>query len=266
MEKMAIKHLKFKTDEELVKETPNTYYNSPATDDDIQKMKHWLDTFVKVCGFTVELKNDINDQRIPAALKLVYSYFGSNEKILSCETEKPVGGFRFLKFNELKYEKNVIIYDAWLEDALYETDIIIYGVSLKSKKLYAIDVNKEFNLHFYKGKWCWIKDAAPLHKDLLVLLSWVFISNAKHIFKVNINNVPPISEVVYMDTFFEGYLERFNDFEHYGHSVYYNIEHGAFGWFRTIHSKCDFTFGCSDKLFIDEVIKKYNFEKLKVYK
>lgn len=265
---MAIKHLKFETDEELVEKTPNVFKNCPANDDHIQQMKYWLDTLAEVCKVKKANNSKINEMeyKMPETLRLLYSYFGHNENILTCIDEKPIGGYRFLKTDELKLEKNIVVYDNYSGEALYETDILIYGVTLKSKNLYAIDINKEWHLDFIKNKWYWVKDQIPLYKNLIVLLVNIFISNRNHIFKTNVKNVGSFFKLERIDEIFSGYLTRFKDFEHYKHTLYYNVQYSALGWFRSGNINPDLLFGCDDKIFTDEVIEKFNFDKAKIYK
>jgi hypothetical protein len=265
---MAIKVLKFKTEEELVEKMPGTFKNCPANDDNIQQMKYWFDTLVEVCKIVKPNKQIIikAEYKIPEILHLMYSYFGSNEKILTCIDEKSIGGYRFLKIDELKQEKNVLIYDSYSGEVLYETDILIYCVTLKSKNLYAIDLQKEWHLDYVKNKWYWAKDHIPLYKNLIILLTNIFISNKNHIFKTNIKNIGSFFKLEKIDKMFEGYLNRFKDFDHYWHTIYYNIQYNALGWFRSGNIHPDLLFGCDDKNFTEEIIKKFNFDKAKIYK
>jgi hypothetical protein len=69
-----------------------------------------------------------------------------------------------------------------------------------------------------------------------------------------------------IDKIFDGFLERFKDFNHYNHILYYNVHRSALGWFRSGNVNPDLLLGCDDKMFIEELIKRYNFDKAKIYK
>lgn len=80
---MAIKHLKFETDEELIKKTPNTFKNCPTNDDNIQQMKYWLDILMEICKIKEmgkyehkisEIERELG-YNIPQTLHLIYSCF-----------------------------------------------------------------------------------------------------------------------------------------------------------------------------------------------
>ncbi|MDR3058460.1 MAG: hypothetical protein LBU84_10020 [Prevotella sp.] len=272
---MQIKHLKYENDEDLINKTPNTFKNCTANGENLQQMKNWMDIFAKICkiNFSMEYEQNMKDvenvlgQNIPKTLRLLYSYFGSNEKILGCEGEKPIKGYKFLKLDELKkIEKNVVIYDGYSGEALYETDILIYSVTQKLKNLYAIDLNKEWHLDFNKDKWYWVKDNIPLYKNILVLLACIFIANKNNIFKTNMKAVGSYFKLETVDKIFDGDFERFKDFNHYDHTLYYNLQYEAIIWFRAGNSCPELLFGCDDKKFTEEIIKKYDFNKAKIYK
>jgi hypothetical protein len=267
---MSIKHLKYRTVDELINGIPNSFKNVPANNENIEQMKYWLNIILGMYKINISLdcENKIKEienkleQNIPKALCLLYSYFGSELNMLSQKIENKIMDYRLLGINEIEIEKNVIVYDYYSRDALYETDILIYGVTQKSRNLYAIDLNMDWQLNFNK-KLYWEKDHIPLFQYLLILSVCILINNKENIFKTRIKNVSPFKLLETMDTIFSGDLERFNGFQHYSHTLYYNIQYGALGWFRAGNISPDLLFGCDNKIFTEEIIKKYNFNKAK---
>jgi hypothetical protein len=269
---MPIKHLKNETDEELIEKTPNSFKNCPANTDNLEQMKQWLDAFAEVVKINVsrESSNDAIKEiesrlriTIPSTLRLVYSYFANNRNILSAEQGNKIIDCRILNIEELKIEKNIAVYDFYNGEAIYETDILIYGVTLKSKYLYAIDLNKDWHLYFDRKKWTWKKDDVPLYKNFIILLVCMLITNKKNIFRTFIKGIGFTKFLDQIDEKLNGYLERFKNFEHYNHAVYYNKQYGAFGWLR---GNANLLMGCDDKTFAEEMIKKYKFDKAKIIK
>jgi hypothetical protein len=270
---MAIKHLKFKNDEELVENTSGSFKNVPANNDNLEQMKKWLEIFVEVykIDISMDFENRIREIEcnlginIPPVLRLVYLFIGNNHDAFSTKGETKLINYRLLNIDEIKVEKNVIVNDGYKGEPLYETDILIYGVDLKDKKFYGIDLYKDWDLMFYK-KWLWVKDNMPLYKNLIVLLVCLAISKKDNIFKTNIKNIGSWKMIENVDKLFKGDFERFNDFKHYDHTIYYNRKNGALGWMRAGNSCPEILIGCNDKEFTEEIIKKYEFNKAKIYK
>jgi hypothetical protein len=271
---VPIKHLKYKNDEELINNTPNSLKNCSANDENLEQLENWLNVFLKTCkidtliGLSEDKIIEIEKRlgaNLPLTLRLIYTRIGNNENILSPRTENGIIDYRLLNINELILEKGVIVYDYYSGEALYETDVLIYGVTGKSENLFAVDLNKNWHLNYHK-KWYWEKDHMPLYKNIIVLLVCIAISNKNNIFKTNIKNVFSSKPLNAIDEKFSGYLERFKDFKHYNHSLYYNVQYGALGWLRAGNSSPELLMGCDDTAFVDKFISKYEFNKIKKYK
>jgi hypothetical protein len=278
---LEIKHLKYKTDEELISSLPNGHKNKPANDEDLVKMEHWLNVLMQVIEINYVDFREFHEEKIkeknmginiPKALRLLYSYVGSNEKVFSSGTNEneleKISKQKLLKYDELTVEKNILIYDTYgggkadYENPIYETDILIYGVTQKNKKCLAIDLRKEWVLYFHKNKWFFQKDACPVYQDVVVRLVNMIISNQKNVFKTRLKGIWNLEQ---MGEVFAGCLEQLNGFKYYDHTIFYNMQYHALGWYRGGVVR-DLLFGCNDKIFTKEIIEKYAFDKAKILK
>jgi hypothetical protein len=274
---MPIKHLKYGSDEELVKKTANTLENHSANDEDLAQMKHWLDTFSRAHKVDVSMKHEEEikgtenrlGKNIPKALRLAYSYFGSNEDILSPEIVNKLfcSDSRLLKLNELKIEQGIAVHDGYTGEALYETDILVYCVDKKSKSVDAVDMEKDWVLGFSNKnkKWYWVKDYFPLYKLIVIELVNIAITRKKYIFKTSVKGMGVPNA---LDKKFAGDLERFKDFVYHAYhplTLYCNPQNGALGWLHNAYNAPSLVLGCDDKAFVDGIIKKHEFGKAKMF-
>lgn len=270
---MGIKHLKFTNDEELIAKTSNSYKNTPANAENMDQMKNWLDTFAEISkiNVSIEFENKIKEVEgnlgvnIPPVLRLMYLSFGNNFNVFCGKDETKIINYRLLNIDELNIEKNVVICEPYKGEQLYETDVLVYGVNSKGKKLYGVDLYKDWDLAYSK-KWFWVKNNMPLYKNLVVLLVCLAISKNDHIFKTNIKNIGSYKVIENADKLFSGNFERFEKFEHYEHTLYYNSSNGALGWLRAGNSCPEILIGCNDETFTEKIIKEYGFDKIKKYK
>jgi hypothetical protein len=208
-------------------------------------------------------RENILNIKIPLTLYLLYMYFGNYGEILTLKEETKLINYRLLNIDEIKVEKEITVYDPYKGEPLFMTDILVYGVNLKNKNFYGVDLNKNWDLICLKNKWCWIKDNMPLHKNLLILLICLAIANKKYICKTNIKNAGSFDTIENVDEIFSKDFKRFRDFEHYGHTAYYNSKNSALGWMRAGNNCPEILIGCDNKKFLDELIKKYEFDKIK---
>ena len=260
--------VKFILDDELISKTPNSLLNRSADNENLQQMKEWLNMFGSVhysTGYSESELQQIEEMlglKIPPTLRMVYAYTGKDNNLLTPGKLKNTN-YKILKPDELLVEKNVIVHDSYSGEAWYETDVLVYMVTHNGKQAYnGIDMKRDWQLSFYK-QWYWQKDSMPLYKELLVTLVCTAISRMQNIFKTKVKEVTGWEIYKRAEKKFEGYFERFSDFEHYDHTLFYNQQRKALGWFRAGSAIPDLLVGCDDKTFIDEFIAKMNMSKAK---
>lgn len=261
----------YKIYEDLLK-TPNSLLNRPATGDDLLQMQNWLEILCRVCRILPEEKGLSNAElnvieeslgvRIPSTLRLLYSYVGKDLDFLVSEYSKSMD-YKLLKPAELYVEPSRIIHDAYTDEVWFETDILIYAVSGKKFKPYkGVDLTYDWGLFFYK-EWYWQKDERPLYKDLIVLLTCITISHMPYAFKTKLKGLSAWEADKSAEQRFVGYLKRFPDFEHYAHTLFYNEERCALGWFRSGSALPDLLLGSNDKDFTEKFIADFDLTKAK---
>lgn len=265
---MTAKQVKYTTNEELINKTPNSLLNHSASNENLQQMKEWLNILISIhpaTGYSEDEIQRIEESlgfKIPETLRLLYSSVGKDINLLTPGISKNMD-FRILKPEELRIEKDVIVHDYYTGAAWYETDILVYAITQKSKAAYSgIDMKRDWHVSFYK-EWYWQKDHMPLYKDMLVVLACIAISHMQNIFKTKVKGVTGWEVYKRAEKKFEGYFKRFSELEHYDHTLFYNQQHKALGWFRAGSAIPDLLVGCNYKTFIDEFIAEMDMNKAK---
>ncbi|WP_163213565.1 hypothetical protein [Bacteroides sp. 519] len=262
--------LKYNTDEDLIKKTPNSFLNHPATPDELELMKQWLENILSVYPEMVYGISDPELQQIentlgialPSTLRLLYSYIGKNTDLFIPELMNKMD-YKLVSPDQLKIEKDVVIHDYYSDEKWYKTDILIYSTTRNGKKAYGgIDIKRNWYLYFYK-QWYWQKDHMPLYMDLPVTLACIVISKMQNVFTTKVKGLYSYKAAEKAEQKFAGYMERFKDCEHYDHTLFFNKEHCTLGWFRTGCAGSDIFLGSNDKQFVDDLIAKMEFSKAK---
>lgn len=263
----------FKTDEELIYKTANSFLNHPATEENLSQMREWLENILSTVyssetyntGFSETGLQEIEKSlgiNLPSTLRLIYSYIGKDTDLLIPAPMKMMD-LKFVNLNELRIEKDVIVHDYYSGEEWYATDILVYSTTRKGKKAYAgIDLKRDWHLSFYK-KWYWQKDCMPLYKDLPVMLTCIAISQMDNVFKTKMKGVTGWKVDENAEKMLGGHFKRFANFEHFGHTLFFNKQQGALGWFRAGSAIPDLLVGSNDKSFVDDLIDKLDFSKAK---
>lgn len=260
----------FKTIEELVNNTPNSFKNCKADEQELKQMTDWL---AKLSGF-LETKGFSNDDLskyeneleylLPPEIKILYAVIGKSIKNISDETlirEK----FQLLEIENFRIEKDVVIKDCYTDEDWFKTDVLIYTTSKNIKNpLYGIDLKNGWDLSFHKN-WYWQKDGMPLFKKLTSLFASIIISNKGNIVKTKVKGINGIKRHEKAEKKFEGIFERLPNFEYYEHTIFINREYDLLGWFRA-GSSIDFLIGSNNKMMLYEIIDRLDFTRAKYQK
>lgn len=262
--------IKFKTTDELINKTPNSFKNRKADEKDIEKVGNWmfsLSKFLKTSG--IPLSNfDFFEKKLgcqlPTEIKVLYSFVGNSADTLENETLKQCN-FKLLKVEEFWIEKDVIIKDFYTEENWLKTDILIYATSKSTKNaIYGVDIKNGWSL-FHQKDWFWQKDDMPLFKKLTSLYANIIISNKENIIKTKVKGIIGIKRDTKAEKKFEEALARLPDFEFYEHTIFLNEELDLIGWFRA-GNMVDFLVGSSNKDSLNYIIEKFDFTSAKFLK
>lgn len=214
-------------------------------------MKQWLDCLTDVLNIDVSKSGILDDElnrigeklgiELPPIIKLIYSYIGNDERLMSAKLEK----IAFLPSNKLYIDENNLVYKA-------QGKKYLSGYDLEKHRL---------NYYAKDYGWYWSEDTMSFWQQACVDIYCYAINHMQTVVYSRLKGFTSLFPSREAEERYMGFLTRIDNFDYYDHTLFYNKEHRAIAWFRGGQFNQDILIGCDDRSFIDKFVETFGLTK-----